>query len=79
MAFSCETCNKSFGSELALDLHRDSCGGDQLFCRKCGERFAGDRATKDGWFYTCPNEECDGEGIGEDLVQVDKVRVMASH
>lgn len=79
MSHTCETCGSSFSSELKLDLHRDSCGDDQLFCRECGERFAADRATQDGWFYTCPNDDCEGEGIGEDLVQVDEVRVAASH
>lgn len=79
MTFTCETCDRSFDSELARSLHRDTCGGDQLLCQKCGERFAGDSATRDGWFYTCPNAECDGAGIGEDLLQVESVRVMASH
>lgn len=77
MGHTCERCDRTFSSALALDLHRDTCGGDQLLCRKCGERFAADTATRDGWFYACPNADCDGEGIGEDLLEVERVRVTA--
>lgn len=45
-------------------------GVDMLLCKQCGERFVADEATNDGWHYECPNEDCDGAGIGEDLAQV---------
>lgn len=77
MSHSCASCDRTFESRLALDLHEDTCGADQLFCRSCGERFAEAEGTKDGWYYECPNSECDGAGIGEDLVQLEKVRVAA--
>jgi hypothetical protein len=60
---------------LAYELHRDSCGEDELVCRKCGERFSERVATKDGWHYQCPNEDCDGEGLTEDLVRLDDARI----
>lgn len=74
--YTCRTCNRSFTTELALDLHRDSCETDQLFCEVCGGRFSERRATRDGWHYHCPYEDCDGEGIGEDLVRVEDVRIV---
>ncbi|EFW93444.1 transcription regulator/DNA-binding protein [Haladaptatus paucihalophilus DX253] len=36
----------------------------------CGERFDADAATDDGWHYQCPNDDCDGAGIREDLYPV---------
>lgn len=50
---------------------------DRLFCRECGERFDADTATDDGWRYRCPNEDCDGSGIREDLYPVEDV--LPSH
>jgi hypothetical protein len=64
---TCRNCKRTFSTELQLELHRDSCTDDQLFCTECGERFAERRATTDGWHYACPSEDCDGTGIGEDL------------
>lgn len=64
---TCRNCKRTFGTELELELHRDSCTDDQLFCTECGERFAERRATTDGWHYACPDEDCDGTGLGEDL------------
>jgi hypothetical protein len=64
---TCRNCKRTFSTELELELHRDSCTDDQLFCTECGERFAERRATTDGWHYACPSEDCDGTGIGEDL------------
>jgi DNA-directed RNA polymerase subunit RPC12/RpoP len=78
MEHTCDTCGSAFESKLKRDLHADTCGDDQLFCQECGERFGANRATQDGWHYRCPNEGCDGQGIGEDLLQVEKTRVMAS-
>ena len=43
---------------------------DMLLCKQCGERFVADEATNDGWHYECPNEDCEGAGIGKDLAQV---------
>jgi hypothetical protein len=60
-----------------LDLHRDTCGADQLFCRCCGERFSESDATRDGWHFECPSADCEGSGIGEDLVHVEKIKVRA--
>lgn len=77
MSLSCDNCDRTFESRLALDLHEDTCGADQLFCRECGERFSEASGTRDGWHYECPNDDCEGAGIGEDLVQMEKVRVTA--
>lgn len=76
MVYTCRTCNRTFQSELDLELHRDTCSEGQLFCQKCGERFADRTATEDGWYYRCPNEDCDGEGIGQDLRVVDDVLLV---
>jgi len=46
----------------------------QLFCQVCGERFREGTATQDGWHYECPNEDCDGDGLQEDLYRVEDVR-----
>lgn len=71
---TCRNCNQSFQTELALELHRDSCKKGQLFCQVCGDRFRERDATQDGWHYECPNAECDGEGLTEDLFNVENVR-----
>lgn len=75
MTHTCRNCKRAFSTELELELHRDSCSRAQLFCGKCGERFAERTATEDGWHYQCPNENCDGEGLGEDLRPVENVRL----
>jgi hypothetical protein len=77
MAHTCESCNRTFATELNLELHRDTCVGDRLVCRRCGERFPESTATKDGWHYECPSEDCEGTGMGEDLVKPDELRVGA--
>ena len=70
MTHTCRNCKRTFTSELELELHRDTCSDSQLFCGKCGDRFAERRATRDGWHYECPTDDCDGAGIGEDLRRV---------
>lgn len=75
MTHTCRNCKRAFSTELELELHRDSCSRDQLFCEECGGRFAERTATEDGWHYRCPNEDCDGEGLGEDLRSVENVRL----
>jgi hypothetical protein len=77
MTHTCRDCKRTFSSELELELHRDTCSEGQLICDSCGERFAERTATTDGWHYRCPNEECDGEGIGEDIHKVQDVRLEA--
>ena len=71
---TCRNCNQSFQTALALELHRDSCEKGQLFCHLCGDRFREVEATQDGWHYECPNEDCDGEGLQEDIFDVREVR-----
>ena len=73
--FRCGTCRKTFSNEFELDVHRDTCDDDLLFCRVCGERFAERRATRDGWSYRCTTDGCEGEGIGEDLFRIEDVRM----
>lgn len=75
---TCRTCNQSFQSELALELHRDTCSNGQLFCQVCGDRFREGAATEDGWHYRCPNDDCDGDGLQEDLYYVSDLRT-ATH
>ncbi|WP_247728735.1 transcriptional regulator [Halovivax limisalsi] len=71
---TCRNCNQSFQTELALELHGDSCENGQLFCQVCGDRFREADATRDGWHFACPNEGCDGAGLTEDLFEVEDVR-----
>ena len=77
MTHTCRDCKRTFSSELELELHRDTCSEGQLICDSCGERFAERAATTDGWHYRCPNEDCDGAGIGEDIHKVQDVRLEA--
>lgn len=72
---TCRNCNRTFTSELDLELHRDTCGEGDLLCRVCGARFRERVATKDGWHYECPSEDCEGSGRGKDIVAVDSARV----
>lgn len=75
MPHTCRNCKRTFSSELELDLHQDNCADGDLFCDECGERFAERTATTDGWHYRCPNDDCDGEGIGEDIHKVTDIRL----
>lgn len=74
--YTCGTCNRSFSGKIEYELHRDSCGEDELVCRSCGERFSEQVATEDGWHYRCPNEDCDGEGLEEDLVRLGDAKIQ---
>ena len=77
MANICRNCKRTFGTELELELHRDICSDAQLFCERCGERFAERTATTDGWRFSCPNDDCDGEGIEEDLHSVSDLHLAS--
>lgn len=70
MTHTCRTCKRTFTSKLQYELHRDTCTGDTLICEQCGERFSQREATRDGWHYACPTDDCDGSGLEEDLHQV---------
>ena len=72
---TCRNCNQSFTTELKLELHLDTCEEGELLCRRCGSRFAERAATRDGWHYECPTDDCDGAERGEDIVSVDSARV----
>jgi hypothetical protein len=76
MPHTCRNCKRTFNSELELDLHRDNCAAGDLFCDRCGSRFTEQAATEDGWHYHCPEEDCEGEGIGEDIRKVSDARVQ---
>jgi hypothetical protein len=68
MTHVCRDCKRTFSTELELQLHKDTCdAADKLVCQECGEKVSERRATRDGWHYRCPNEDCDGAGLGEDL------------
>jgi len=45
-------------------------GRDLLLCRKCGSTFPEGQATRDGWHYECPTEDCEAEGLGDGLRRV---------
>jgi hypothetical protein len=75
MSHTCRSCNRTFGTQLQLELHRDNCQTDDLFCDKCGTSFPERTATEDGWHYRCPEDDCDGSGIGEDLRRVADARI----
>lgn len=72
---TCRNCNRAFSSALDLALHEDTCVEGELLCRECGSRFAERDATRDGWHYECPEDDCDGSGRGEDIVEVARARV----
>lgn len=76
MPHICRDCKRTFSSELELALHEDNCSQGELFCECCGNRFAEREATEDGWHYRCPEPDCEGTGIGEDIRQVKDVRVQ---
>lgn len=75
MTHTCRDCNRTFTSKLEYELHCDTCSADDLVCEVCGERFPERTATEDGWHYRCPTDGCDGEGIGDDLYSVEKLRL----
>jgi len=77
MPYTCRDCKRTFNTELELELHQDNCSDGQLFCDVCGERFAERTATEDGWHYRCPDEDCEGSGIGEQIHRVQDVRLEA--
>jgi DNA-directed RNA polymerase subunit RPC12/RpoP len=78
MDYTCRDCKRTFGTELELDLHRDNCDDGQLICRVCGERFAEADGTDDGWHYRCPDSDCGGSGIGDDIHRVTDIRLEAT-
>lgn len=67
MTYTCRSCKRTFTNELQYELHRDTCSSETLICGQCGEQFSERGATRDGWHYACPNDDCDGTGIGDDL------------
>lgn len=77
MTHTCRNCKRTFGTELELELHRDTCSAGQLYCSACGERFTEEAATRDGWTYRCPTEDCDGADIGDDIHRVSDARIEA--
>lgn len=70
MTYTCRSCKRTFTRKLQYELHRDTCSSEALICECCGEQFVERRATRDGWHYACPNGDCDGSGLGEDLHSV---------
>lgn len=77
MPHTCRDCKRTFTTELELELHQDNCEDGQLFCDCCGTRFGEGEATEDGWHYRCPEPDCDGSNIGEDIHRVTDVRIEA--
>ncbi|PSP90215.1 transcriptional regulator [Halobacteriales archaeon QS_4_69_34] len=77
MTHVCRNCQRAFATELELELHRDVCADGELFCERCGERFPERRATQDGWRFSCPTPDCDGEAIDEDIHQVADFRLVS--
>ena len=72
---TCRICNQTFSTKLRLELHRDTCVEETLLCQQCGDQFSEAAATRDGWHYQCPNDDCDGEGLTEDLYRLDATGV----
>lgn len=77
MTYTCKACKRTFTDELQYELHRDTCSSEKLVCERCGERFAERAATRDGWHYACPTDDCEGTGLGEDLHSVRDFSVAA--
>lgn len=77
MAHTCRNCKQAFSTKLELEMHRDICTAGELYCEQCGERFTEQAATRDGWTYECPTEDCDGSDIGEDIHRVKDARITA--
>lgn len=78
MTYTCRHCKRTFTNELQYELHRDVCSSEALICERCGEQFPERRATRDGWHYRCPNDGCDGAGIGDDLHSVHDFSVASN-
>jgi hypothetical protein len=47
-----------------------------LVCRKCGAEFPEAHATRDGWHYRCPEDDCEASGLGDGLRRKDDVPVL---
>ncbi len=60
-------CAGDFPAMVGMNVLRESKGRDVLLCRKCGAEFPEGQATRDGWHYRCPEDDCDAEGLGEGL------------
>lgn len=73
----CRNCKRTFSTELELELHRDTCRDGELYCDECGQRFTERSATRDGWHYRCPADDCDGATLGEDIHRVRDARIEA--
>ena len=67
MTHTCKNCKQTFTSKLQYELHRDTCSSEALICEHCGEQFSERQATRDGWHYACPSDDCKGSGLEEDL------------
>ena len=67
MTHVCKNCKQTFASKLQYELHRDTCSSEALICERCGEQFSERQATRDGWHYACPSDDCKGSGLEEDL------------
>ena len=67
MTHVCKNCKQTFTSKLQYELHRDTCSSEALICERCGEQFSERQATRDGWHYACPSEDCEGAGLEDDL------------
>jgi len=78
MTYTCRNCKRTFTNELRYELHRDTCSSEALVCERCGERFSERQATRDGWHYVCPNDDCEGAGRGEDLHSVREFNIAVS-
>lgn len=70
MTYTCRNCKRTFTRKLQFELHRDTCSSVALICERCGDQFPEREATRDGWHYECPNDDCTGEGRGDDLHSV---------
>ena len=72
---TCRHCNRSFATELSLELHHDTCERGQLYCHDCGAQFTEAAATRDGWHYTCPSEDCESTGLGEGIGRIEDATI----
>lgn len=52
-------------------LLSEEVGRDLLRCRRCDAEFPEGRATKDGWYYECPEDGCGATGIGDGLKRIE--------
>ncbi|MGM0605716.1 MAG: HVO_2901 family zinc finger protein [Halobacteriota archaeon] len=51
--------------------HLETHGRDLLRCRSCGAVFPEGQATRDGWYYECPEDGCTASGIGDGLRRIE--------